>query len=227
MLRLLLVPALLVFAVCAGALGLTAVAAQAPADPLIAQLLDDGCAGIPEPCWFGIVPGVTGFQEAIDRLYEHPWIGAIDVSEMPSPYVSWLWNDAAPPEIRGEGAPAGGYAWVGYPNYHEIEGVHLWTALPQGAYWLALGQPEEAGDAVGAVGYTAGYPALRGRDRVLASAFAGGTLVLHSGFSCGASAMEFFSAPTAISVYVKLPRALGDLTAGGLGDWLYRADCAG
>lgn len=227
MLRLLLAPALLIVAVCAGALGLTAAAAQAPPDPLVAQVLDDGCAGIPEPCWFGIVPGVTGFQEAIDRLYEHPWIGAIDVSELPSPYVSWLWNADAPAAIRGENAPAGGYAWVGYPNYHVIEGVHLWTALPQADYWLALGRPEEAGNAAGAVGYASGYQAQRGRDRVLAAAFQDGTLVLHSGFPCNATAMQFFSAPTAISIYLEMPRALGDLTTGGLGDWLYRAPCEG
>jgi hypothetical protein len=226
-LHLILRPALLVFVACAAAFGLAAATAQTPPDPLIAQVLREGCEGVAQPCWFGIVPGETGFQEAIDRLYEHPWIGAIDVSEMPSPYVSWLWSEDAPTAIRGEGAPAGGYVWVGYPEYHRVEGVHLWTALPQGAYWLALGRPDEAGDAVGAIGYAAGYPAQRGRDRVLAAAFAGGTLVLHSGFPCQASAHQFFNAPAAISVYVQSPRTLGDLTDGGLSDWLYRAPCDG
>jgi len=211
---------------CAGALGLV-LAAPAPPDPLLEQLLHEGCEGVSGPCWYGIVPGVTSFQETIDRLRLHPWIGAIDVSEMPSPYVSWLWKPDAPAAIRGGNTPAGGYAWVGYPVYHLIEGVHVWTALPTASYWLALGPPDEAGDAVGVVNYRAGYAAANGLGRVLASSFLNGTLVLHSGFRCGATAREFFSAPAAISVYVQPPRTLGGLEPGGLREWLYESPCGG
>jgi hypothetical protein len=224
-LRLIALSLLPLLIVCVSVLGLVT-AGAAPLDPLVEQVLHDGCEGITGPCWYGIVPGVTHFQEAIDRLRQHPWIGAIDISEMPSPYVSWLWNADAPAAVRGEGVSAGGYAWVGYPDYL-IEGVYLWTALPQAAYWLALGRPDTAGDQDGAVGYTAGYPALRGRARVLAAAYQQGTLVLHAGFACDASAREFFDASTSVSVYVQSPRALGSLTAGGLRDWLYRAPCDG
>jgi len=225
-LRPVLLAALPLLVLCAGALGLVRAAPQ-PDDTLMAEVLNAGCEGVAGPCWYGIVPGVTRFQEAINRLREHPWIGAIDISDMPSPYVSWLWKRDAPAAIRGDDAPAGGYAYAGYPDYHVIEGIHLWTALPQGNYWLALGRPEQAGDAVGLVGYTAGYPALAGRDRVLAASYDGGRRVLHAGFRCGANARAFFNATVALSIYLEPPRALGDLQPGGLREWLYRAVCGG
>lgn len=224
MLRLIRLPLLLVFALSLGALGLARATPQ-PDDGLVARVLYEGCEGIAGPCWYGIVPGVTRFTEAIARLRQHPWIGAIDISETPSPYVSWLWRRDAPAAIRGGDAPAGGYAYVGYPNYHIIEGIHLWTALPQGAYWLALGLPDLAGNAIGIVGYTSGYRAQRGRDRVIAAAFAGGVRVLHAGFPCQADARTFFNAPVALSVYLAPPRSLGNLQPGGLREWLYGAAC--
>ena len=227
MLRLILRSALMVFLLCAGAFGLAVAAGQAPPDPLIEQVLHEGCKGIDRPCWFGIVPGVTSFQDAIDRLYEHPWIGSVDVSELPSPYVSWLWASDAPAAIRGEGASAGGYLWVSYPDYHLVEGIHVWTALSQGEYWLSLGQPERAGQALGAIGYSSAAPAGKGQDRVIASTFANGAVILHSGFRCPATIRGFFSAAAAISFYDRPPRAVGDLVAGGLRDWLFRAPCPG
>jgi len=224
-LRLVALAALPLLVLCASALGVV-LAAPPPPDPLVVQALREGCEGISGPCWFGIVPGVTTFQEAIDRLRQHPWIGAIEVSEMPSPYVSWLWKPNAPAAVRGGHAPAGGYAWVGYPAYHLIEGVHVWTALPTGGFWLALGPPDEAGDAVGMVDYRAGS-ALRERGRVLASVFQNGTLALHSGFPCNATPWEFFSAPAALSIYAQRPRALDGLAPGTLRNWLYQVPCGG
>ena len=226
MLRLVALAILPLLVLSAGALGLV-LAAPAPPDRLVEQVLHEGCEGASGSCWYGIVPGVTTFQEAIERLRQHPWIGAIDISEMPSPYVSWLWKPDAPAAVRGGNAPAGGYAWVGYPVYHQIEGVHVWTALPVASFWLALGPPDEAGDAVGVVNYRAGYTGADGGGRVLASAFQHGTLVLHSGFPCSVTAREFFSAPAAISVYVQAPRTLGGLQPGGLREWLYGAACGG
>lgn len=226
MLRPVLLAILPLVVLCASALGLVRAAPQ-PDDALIAQVLNAGCEDVAGPCWYGIVPGVTRFQEAIDRLRQHPWIGAIDISDMPSPYVSWLWKRDAPAAIRGERAPAGGYAYAGYPDYHVVEGIHIWTALPQGDYWLALGRPEQAGNAAGMVGYTAGYPAQAGRDRVLAASYDDGTRVLHAGFPCEANARAFFSAPVALSIYLAPPRAVGDLGPGGLREWLYRAACEG
>jgi hypothetical protein len=88
----------------------------------------------PMPCFMGIRPGVTTYEEAVAILEAHEWIRAVDHSRPTSFIITW--NDTQPPwlprslELR----------LVVADNI--LQRVFAPTKLRLGDIWLALGPPE-------------------------------------------------------------------------------------
>ncbi|MFN8372088.1 MAG: hypothetical protein U0694_04340 [Anaerolineae bacterium] len=70
---------MLTFAVCSFVL--TALGSTQPIHPALRGFVE-GCEGMPQPCWYGIVPGVTRGTDAIANLTQRGFVKTSEYEEM-------------------------------------------------------------------------------------------------------------------------------------------------
>lgn len=133
--RLLIMIALALIALCAAAISVIFVLPYPPTDldPLLAAPPD--CA---MPCWQGIQPGKTSLDEAIALLERSPWVSEI-YPALNS--VDWEWNGAQPALYDD----TSGWQFQGRMQFDQddtIMNVVMRTRLSFGALWMALGTPD-------------------------------------------------------------------------------------
>src|SRR5689334_9061762 len=66
---------LALFITCIGAVTSFAATALGTAQPLnpILRGFTEGCEDQPQPCWYGIVPGITDIKQAHDLLFKYQY----------------------------------------------------------------------------------------------------------------------------------------------------------
>jgi hypothetical protein len=93
----------------------------------------DGC---PMPCWQGIRPGITTFEEVRAIIENHPWITNIEyvgsVNESPqSAQIFWDWNGSQPVFA----STSGGIVAI---ENNIVDAITLITLIPLGDVWLSF-----------------------------------------------------------------------------------------
>src|SRR5262245_33970476 len=107
--------------------------AEHPLQQLIAPPVD-----CPVPCWQGIRPDETLYQDAIALLERNPHIVNIDTRQTLhalSPkyiwYIYWTWQDESGEEINGSLAVQNG----------KVRMIRIYKSIPFGLLWALLGEP--------------------------------------------------------------------------------------
>ncbi|MEO8398014.1 MAG: hypothetical protein ABI700_33780, partial [Chloroflexota bacterium] len=122
-------------------------------DPPLFRLIEPppGCAS---PCWQGIHPDHTSYQEAIRLLQTDAHFVNIDTSQdvyATHPaftwYIYWTWNDDSGQLVSGSLLIQTGVVHM----------VRIYGLLPFGLLWDALGQPDQ-GSFVGRLAYQGSQP---------------------------------------------------------------------
>ena len=99
----------------------------------------EGCSA---PCFMGVRLGSTLGNDAQTILQAHAWVqpGSIYVSQDTTRrymWISWRWSAASPAFLSGNG-----YMTYSPLDNGRIGDIRVWTTLPYGAVWLALGMPD-------------------------------------------------------------------------------------
>ncbi|MEP7291025.1 MAG: hypothetical protein ABI835_04545 [Chloroflexota bacterium] len=96
--------------------------------------------GCPVPCWQGIRPDTTSYQDAIDLLEHNPNIIRIDTRQVinaSSPrylwYIYWEWHDDSGDPITGSLTVQTGI----------VRQVRIYKRIPFGLLWVLLGEPAQ------------------------------------------------------------------------------------
>jgi hypothetical protein len=97
--------------------------------------------GCPAPCFMGIRPGITTYDEALAILRAHRWIGEISVPQAGS--VTWRWNGLQPPVLNARRENFGGdYAgYIRFNSDNTVLGVTVPTRIRFGDISLFFGKP--------------------------------------------------------------------------------------
>jgi len=105
--------------------------------------------GCPAPCWQGIRPDQTRYQDAIDLLERNPHIVNIDTRQTVYAlsskyiwYIYWTWQDESGAVVKGSLAVQAG----------KIRSIRIYKSIPFGLLWALLGEPEQ-GTFVGTLVY--------------------------------------------------------------------------
>ncbi|MBC7809644.1 MAG: hypothetical protein H7175_00760 [Burkholderiales bacterium] len=144
MLRFLLKLTLLISALFALAIGI--IRAQ-PYDNSLRDFLFDspGCENIPddEPCFMGIRTSITTFEEAVEILHEHEWVGQIyePITATSSGGTWWHWSGNQPPFLLSMS-----YGRLNTMDSIEVTHIRLESNIPAGELFLVFGTPEAAFD---------------------------------------------------------------------------------
>jgi hypothetical protein len=103
---------------------------------LAAVLHDPAC---PAPCFMGIRPGTTLFDEAVALLREHPWVGEVTAD---AGSVTWTWSGSQPPFLH---IPPDDWAFTRIVARGGIvEFISFYTHAPAATYLLTLGTPDRS-----------------------------------------------------------------------------------
>ncbi|MBI1257860.1 MAG: hypothetical protein GC204_10350 [Chloroflexi bacterium] len=104
----------------------------------VTAFFGDSCTML--PCWQGIRPGVTTFNQALGILHTHPWVNEVsEVYASPKSVASgtiliyWTWRDAYP--YGGRATPQG----IAVTDQGVVVQLYLTTTIPFGDLWLTLG----------------------------------------------------------------------------------------
>jgi hypothetical protein len=121
------------------ALLIAIIVAQRSDDSNLRQFLlpPDGC---PIPCWQGIRPGVTRWDEANQLLKSHPWVQLVVYypgMDSNSGLITWTWSEAHPVDINANRV---GTLWV---ENGVVKAIDIPTTIPFGQIWLLLQRPEQ------------------------------------------------------------------------------------
>lgn len=116
------------------ALAIGAIRAQPYDDDGLRDFLfnSPGCEDYPnEPCFIGIRPGATTFDEALAMLEAHEWVERVTSA---SPIIQWTWNGSQPrfigfPQERGLVTISDGTVRRLYVGYTSIKFSDLWLTL--------------------------------------------------------------------------------------------------
>ena len=110
-----------------------------------------GCAN---PCWQGIRPNLTSYQEAIHLLRSDAHFVKIDTGQDVHAahsgltwYIYWTWNDDSGQLVSGSLLIQSGI----------VRMVRIYGSIPFGLLWTALGQPDR-GSFVGTLSYQGNQP---------------------------------------------------------------------
>jgi hypothetical protein len=111
-----------------------------------------GCA---IPCWQGIRPDQTSYQDAIHLLQTNAHFVEVDTRQAAvyAPqrrsiwYIYWTWNDDSGEAISGSLMIQSGVVRI----------IRIYGLIPFGLLWAALGQPDQ-GSFVGRLGYQGSQP---------------------------------------------------------------------
>lgn len=84
-----------------------------------------------EPCFIGIRPGVTTYEEAVALLNAHQWVETVTAQR---PIIRWTWNGQQPqfigfPQERGLATISGDTVRRLYVGYTSIKISDLWLTL--------------------------------------------------------------------------------------------------
>jgi hypothetical protein len=121
--------------------------------PTVLQLITPppGCA---LPCWQGIRPDVTPYQEAVMLLQSNPHIVTLDTRQQLYAgsrsliwYIYWSWRD------ENDGLISGSLMI----RSDIVRLVRIYKTIPFGTVWTLFGQPEE-GDFIGTLIYRQSQP---------------------------------------------------------------------
>lgn len=99
------------------------------------------------PCFMGVRPGVTTFDEALAMLQSNRWVGNVEVlnqyqSGSTSKTIYWWWNDSAPAAFD--------ITWADQPSWMReqsglIKEINIGTSYSLADIWLMLGAPAQGG----------------------------------------------------------------------------------
>lgn len=109
-----------------------------PADSDGLQAAFHAQADCSSPCFMGIQPGQTRYQEMIDRLRQDAWVlqsSLVDLSSTDN-VLAWQWSEAAPEWIDRQTRGAIGL------SQGRVQTLALGTSLSWGDVVLALGRPD-------------------------------------------------------------------------------------
>ena len=109
---------------------------------LKAFVMPDNCVA---QCLMGIQPGITTMQDAIQRLWQNPWIDRVTPlpnGEHPT-QIWWVWKDSAPDYLRKGHPYSDGQILISFSG--KVGSVNFGTTLVAGDDVLMLGKPDEDG----------------------------------------------------------------------------------
>jgi hypothetical protein len=115
-------------------------------------------ATCPAPCFMGIRPGSTSFEQALGLLRDHAWIEQLGPRQRLSPSIvlnAWRWTGA------DRYLPADGFDSFIYSEARTITNVTAQTGIPLIEIWWLYGPPywmRRFEQANGSAHYTFGYP---------------------------------------------------------------------
>jgi hypothetical protein len=149
--------------------------AASPLLDLLAPL--PGCS---MPCWQGIHPGTTPYEEAIKLLEHNEQIVTIDTRQsMYAPsrrfiwYIYWTWNDHADDTISGSLMIQDGI----------VRRIRIYKEIPFGMLWALLDRPAQ-GEFVGTLAYRDSLPTARPLYHV--AIYPGSGITIQTDASCAA-----------------------------------------
>lgn len=150
------------------------------------------------PCWYGIQPGVTAAQDAIDQLKTHPWIDADSVNAFlsaPGASVTWRWNAAAPIFVHNAALRLPPHLWV---TNNTVQYVLIPTLIPFADIWLIYGRPQHGGMTVLD---SAAASSLQGDNTLNSASYFDGRMIFTTNYKCPVRPLDFWNAPVTMTLY--------------------------
>ncbi len=158
----------------------------------------ENCRG---ECLFGIHPGTTTLGESLDFLYVHPWVESVQLTAPGNGYgqIRWAWSGQQPAVLDGDRPGRITFYWdreePNAPDMNDvlIQTVAIYTRLRMFSLQQWLGNPNTGTASIrldGSLGYSAAYQ-VQGR-----------TVVLTTILSCPIELMNFWNAPTQVSMSI-------------------------
>jgi len=114
--------------------------------PVDNSAFDEFFACEPQPCWRGIVPGVTLEDDAVAYLESDPLIEGLTIANSYGfdRWYSWHWNDFYPANMPLIGTWQGGmYFDTKYGQGNVVDRMFLATNLHVGDLWNLFSTPDE------------------------------------------------------------------------------------